>query len=308
MQKILINISQPEKTPKKVSLSLGCFDGIHLGHQELIKKLKTEAQKKDSKSCLCIFQPHPSKILKPNQGFKNLFTIDETIKILRPYNLDYLCLLPFDLDFSKLSAKDFIYSFIYPHFKPKSFVVGYDFLFGFNREGNFNNLREGSKTLDFDLYQVPALFYKDEVISSSRIKKNLSEGNMQEVNQTLGHNFFIEANVIKGDGRGRQIGFPTANLDVSKDKYLPKKGVYVCQVQLAEGLKRAVINLGHCPSFKIDGKMSVELHIIGEDILLYGQNLKVELLSYIRKEIQFSNIFDLKSQIQKDILIAGKYL
>ena len=130
MQKIFINGSQPDQAPKNVCLSLGCFDGIHLGHQQIIKKLKEESKKKQSPSCLCIFQPHPFKILKPDQDFKNLFTTSELEVILKKHDLDYVCMLAFDLNFSKLSAKDFIHSFLYPNFKPSSFVVGYDFLLG----------------------------------------------------------------------------------------------------------------------------------------------------------------------------------
>ena len=301
MKILFLNPDRQEQIPKKVCLSLGCFDGVHLGHQQILKKLKQEAHKKNLSSCLCIFKPHPLRVLKPNLDFKTLYTFQETQKLLKSYSLDYLCVIPFDSNFSKLSAQDFI-SFLNKKFQSiSSLIVGYDFSFGSNREGNFEYLKQASQIYGFDLHQLPAFREGANIVSTSYIKKKLQDAEISKANRLLARPFFIEAFVVSGEGRGKKLGLPTANLSYPKDKFLPKKGVYKVQVEISYEIKKAVMNIGCRPSFKTDSKLSVEVHIPFEKHNLYGKHLKIELLSYIRNEKYFSNSTELKAQIQKDI-------
>ena len=302
MEKIIIDFKNPSLAPKKTLLTLGCFDGIHRGHQEIIKEIQLQAKKHKLKSCLCLFNPHPSQVLKPSQGFKRLFLIEELESILQSYNLDYFCIIPFDLSFAKLSPKDFIYSFIKEQFDPFKIIVGYDFLFGFNRTGKVSYLKEEGEKLKFKVKQLSAVSYEGETVSSSAIKKKLSLGYVDQAMNLLGHPFFIRAKVIKGDGRGRQLGFPTANLLIKPEKQLPKKGVYGCKIRGFSGMKKpAVMNIGTRPSVDSKGCLSVEVHIIDEKLDLYGQDLEVEIIDFIREERLFSGLSQLSEQIKQDI-------
>lgn len=301
MKTIHLIANHQEQIHEEVCLSLGCFDGLHLGHQQILQALQKTAQQKKLASCLCIFRPHPLQILKPELEFKTLFTTTEMQELLQSCSLDYLCVMPFDLAFSKLSASDFV-SFITKKFKKVSdLIVGYDFSFGNNREGDFEVLNRASQTYGFKGHQISAFCHNKDIVSTSRIKNKLQSGMVLEANALLGYSFFIQALVIKGDGRGRTIGFPTANLQLHKDKFLPKRGVYQVQVEVDNKIKKAVMNLGYRPSFKKDSQISLEVHIPSENLDLYGKTLKVEILSYIREEQAFSSFSELQSQIQADI-------
>ena len=302
MEKIIIDFKNPSLAPKKTLLTIGCFDGIHLGHQKIIKEIRLKAKKNKLKSCLCLFDPHPLQVLNPDREFKRLFLIEEIESILQSYDLDYFCIIPFDLNFSKLSPKDFIYFFIKEQFNPSEMIVGYDFSFGFKRAGKVSYLKEEGKKLKFKVNQVSAVSYEDETVSSSMIKKKLSLGRVDQVINLLGHPFLIKAKVVRGDGRGRKLGFPTANLSIKPEKKLPKKGVYACNVRTFDGVERgAVMNIGTRPSIDSKGQLSVEVHIINENLDLYDKDLEVEVRGFIREERFFSKISDLSEQIKQDI-------
>ena len=284
---------------KNSVLSLGGFDGVHLGHQSLIKRLVAVSKEKQIVSCLCLFDPLPFQVLKGEKAFKRLFTIYEMEDLLKNFNLDFSCIISFDKKFSKLSSKEFIQSVLIPHFKPAHIIVGYDFSFSYQKEGNFSVLQSYGKEHDFSVERLAPYLYKEKPISSSRIRKYLALADMEEVKTLLGRPFSIQSRVIKGDGRGKKLGFPTANLQ-PKGKELPPFGVYSGRAQIQKAFKPAVINIGNRPSFK--GSQSfVEAHILDFEGDLYGQVLKLELDSFIRKEQSFSKISDLKRKIRQDI-------
>ncbi|MGI9549448.1 MAG: riboflavin biosynthesis protein RibF, partial [Bdellovibrionales bacterium] len=261
MKKIIIDFKDDGLTPKKTLLTLGCFDGIHKGHQEIIKELQKKAKEYNLKSCLCVFDPHPFQVLNPSQEFKRLFLVDEIEKILAAYSLDYFCIIPFNLDFSKLSPKDFIHSFIKKQFDPFEIIVGYDFSFGFEKKGDISYLKKEGEKLGFKVTQISKKNYHNETVSSSIIKKKLSEGLLDQVMNFLGRPFGIKARVIQGESYGRRLGFPTANLDIKPIKQLPKKGVYACKVSVSGGPpKKAVMNIGTRPTLSSQNKTSTEVH------------------------------------------------
>lgn len=306
MQIKTIDFKNPTLSPKQVVFTLGCFDGIHLGHQKLIEEVQKKAQQNQVKSCLCVFDPHPFEILKPQENFERLLTIKELKGLLHSYNLDYFCTIPFDLKFSQMSAQQFVFSFVKEHFNPYQMIVGYDFSFGHQRQGSFSFLQNSAQKLGFQALQVSPVLREGQAVSSSRIKKEVSLGHMKQAQSLLGHAFFIEALVVQGEGRGRQIGFPTANLQIEKGKKLPKNGVYSCRVfKDGQGME-GVMNVGYRPTFTSKKQVFVEVHLIEKDLNLYGSTLKVEILDFIREERGFSNSFELQKQIQKDIQKALK--
>ena len=301
MKTQIIDFKQAGLVPKKSILSLGCFDGIHLGHQALIKQLLLEAKKKKAPSCLCLFDPLPIQVLKNEKLFKRLFTIEETKELLKPFDLNVLCIVPFNHKFSKLSPEEFVQSFIVHQFDPIKIIVGYDFTFAHQRKGNFSVLKKLADKASFSVEQIDVCLYKKEPVSSSRIRKCLSLAQMEELKALLGRPFFIKAKVVKGEARGRKLGFPTANLQV-KQKELPPFGVYGGRAKIANIWHKAVINIGRRPTFAtVKDSVSIEVHIISVHFDLYDQDLEVELDFFIREEKTFSKVSDLKTAIRQDI-------
>ena len=302
MKTKFIDLGQQDLKLKNSVLSLGSFDGIHLGHQSLIKKLIAVSKEKQAPSCLCLFDPLPFQVLKGKKVFKRLFTIQELEDLLKSFNLNFLCIIPFDKKFSKLSSKEFVHSVLISHFKPAHIIVGYDFSFSYQREGNFSVLQSYGKEHGFSVERLAPYLYKEKPISSSKIRKYLALADMEQVKTLLGRPFSIQSQVVKGDGRGKKLGFPTANLK-PKGKELPPFGVYSGRAQIQKTFKPAVINIGIRPSFKASQSF-VEAHILDFEGNLYGQILKLELDFFIRKEQNFSKISDLKRKIKQDIQIA----
>ena len=301
MKTQVIDFKQAHLAPKGSVLSLGGFDGIHLGHQVLLKRLLFAAKEKKALSCLCLFDPLPHQVLKGQNSFKRLFTIEETQEFLKSFSLDFFCIIPFESSFSKLRPKEFFSSFIMRQFDPVHMVVGYDFSFAYQRKGDFFVLKELANQFGFSVEQVEACLYKNQPISSSRIRKCLSQAQMGELKALLGRPFSIQAKVIRGEARGRQIGFPTANLRVFQ-KELPPFGVYGGRANVAGSWHKAVINIGQRPTFfSNDRSALIEIHIPFFELDLYGQELKIELDFFIRKEKVFSGISELQSAIKRDI-------
>ena len=297
-----IDWNKPELSPKKLTLSLGGFDGIHLGHQFLIKKLVKKAKENKTPSALCIFDPLPFQVLSDIKPFKRLLTLSELESLLKELKLDFFCIIPFNKEISKTSPKDFIESFLIPHFNPKHILIGYDFSFAYKRKGDFSLLKSYQKKYDFSLEKAPVFLQKKKKISSSLIRKHLKLGEVETVKELLGRPFSIESRVIQGSQRARKLGFPTANLKLDGKEY-PCLGVYkaIVTVKHAPTPYKAVVNIGYRPTFCKKLELLVEVYIPGINLDLYGQTLKLELESFIRKEQVFKNSEDLKEQIKKDI-------
>ena len=308
MKKIQLDFSNPSIPPKGCAVTLGCFDGIHLGHQKIICNLKKEALKRKLKTALYMFYPHPQTVLAPEKKFKRLFTLEETQSILEPFGLDFFGVIPFDLRLSKWSPEEFVSSFIVPYLKPRFIVVGYDFSFGSQRQGNVSHLKSLGQNWDFEVQQIPPLSKQGEPVSTSRIKRLLSEGSIRKANALLGREFFFSGTVVRGEGRGRKLGYPTANLS-PPGKLILKNGVYSIQVCFQKVWHKAVLNIGLKPTFfpksikkaTSIGKISFEVHIIHGNFNWYGQNICVKVHRFLREERAFNKISSLKAQIQKDI-------
>jgi riboflavin kinase/FMN adenylyltransferase len=281
------------------SLTLGVFDGIHLGHQALLKRVQ---QQKDSyKRVLVTYHPHPDLILgkRKEEYGTELFTYEEKLSLLQKYDIDVVVFLEFTKELANTTAEDYLKKFLVDKLRAKYIVIGYDQCFGKNREGNFKFLLEKSKKYNFIVEQIDPVIYDGEVVSSSRIRELLKKGEIEKANQLLGKNFFITGTVIKGFQRGRTIGFPTANLDIPTTKVIPKIGVYRGYCEYGGNFYKAMINIGYNPTFN-NQLLSVEAHILDFDKMIYGEQVKFHFVDRIREEKKFSGIEELKEQLEKD--------
>lgn len=318
MKRVDVDFSNPALSPKKCAVALGCFDGVHLGHQEVIRQLKKEALKRKLKTALYLFHPHPQAVLKPQANFKKLFTLREIEALLHSMGLDFFGLIPFNLKISRWSPEEFIKSFLIPQLNPKLWIVGYDFAFGAGRAGKISHLRAFAKDLSFEVQQLPPVLKKGKPVSTSRIKELIAGGSIKQANKLLGREFFFSGNVIKGEGRGKQIGYPTANLLLDTDKIALRKGVYGVQAQFGGKWHPGVMNVGFRPTFfKKSGQGKIvsditkphfEAHIIDGVFELYGKRIRVRVQNFLREERVFNKVEHLKSQIRRDIQKTLKYL
>ena len=282
-------------------VSIGVFDGVHIGHQAIIEKLVKGAHAKNRKSVVITFFPHPAKVLGKINGSLYLTSSEERATLLLGLGVDEVITFPFDLAISRLSALEFVDK-LYKHLKMEKLIVGYDFAFGKDREGNIDKLRVLGKNFHFDVENIPPVILDGDVVSSSRVREALREGNVTLASRLLGRSYRLEGIVVVGDGRGRTIGIPTANLEVWKERILPKNGVYYCKVHLVSGVYAGVTNIGSRPTFdEGNDNQTVETHILDFADDLYGKKIKLDFIQRFRDEKKFPNAEKLISQIKLDI-------
>ena len=289
--------------------TIGYFDGIHLGHKKIIKELVNQAKLNDGKSVLITFWPHPKIVLKKDTNIHFLLSKEDKYKFLKNEGIDIIYLIEFTKDFSKVKAEKFIQEYLVKRLKINKLIIGYNHCFGYNREGNFNYLEKNRGKYHFNIQEIK----KEEInnnfdISSSSIRKEIHEGNLKKANVMLGYNFFIKGKVIKGDGIGKKIGYPTANiLLIDKEKIIPGNGVYVCKIFIENKYYGGMLNIGFRPT--VNGKeRRIEIHIFGLNYDLYDKILKIILIHKIRDEIKFTTLDELKVQLGKDKIKSIKIL
>lgn len=288
-------------------LTIGNFDGVHLGHRRLIQELTNTAQKHSLPSVVCTFRPHPMEIIRPEQMIYRLFDYRDQAEVISDLNVDYLVEEKFTKELSKMSAHDFLDLYVVKYFKPQHIIVGYDFSFGKNREGDFQFLQSYCKDHGIGLTQVPAAEMHGQIISSTAIRKLIEHGDMRKAAEYLGRSYYLRGPVRAGLQRGRALKTPTAN--ISPDiAFVPRKGVYFSRTHVGRQSYFSITNIGINPTFEsVDSNLKVETHIFNFDEDIYGQQLKVELDYFHRDEMKFSTVEMLKEQIQKDIIDAKKY-
>ena len=289
-------------------LTIGSFDGVHRGHQEIIRQMVVTAHAHNSPAVVLSFYPHPAKVLSKRQDFKYLSTPEERNVQLRSLGVDLAVTHPFNLQIAGRSARDFML-----HLKQQlglqELWVGFDFALGRKREGDIPRLSELGEALGYRLHVIDAIRSSEQPISSSLIRTALAEGNIRLTNQLLGQIYGLDGLVIPGDGRGRTIGIPTANLDVWNEKALPKPGVYTCHATFEGQTWGAVANIGYRPTFENRPVLArVETHLLDYHGDLYGKRVRLEFLDRLRDEQRFPNIDALVQQIQADIQIARQQL
>ena len=281
-------------------VTIGTFDGVHIGHRKILDKLIKKAKKKGLKSVLLTFFPHPRMVVQSENNIKLINTIQERIEILGKTDLDYLVIQPFDRSFSNLSAFDFVRDVIVDKLNTHTLVIGYDHRFGKNREGDFEQLKEFSHTFDFEIKEIEAQDINNTAVSSTKIRKALDSGDILTANKYLKQPFFLNGIVVKGQQLGHTIGFPTANIEISETyKLIPKNGVYIVQAIHQEQVYFGMLNIGKRPT--VNGKnKTIEAHLFDFDQNIYGEDLRIVFLDFLREEEKFDGIETLKVQLAKD--------
>ncbi len=297
--KIIQTISNFNSLEKTV-VTIGTFDGIHIGHQKILKDLIETAKKENKKSVLLTFFPHPRMVLQKEVTIQLLNTIEEKSSLLEKMGLDYLIIHPFSKEFSRLTALDFVRDILVNQLNTSRLIIGYDHHFGKNREGNIHQLKEYSSLYDFNVEEIPAQDIDNVSVSSTKIRNALQEGSLKTANNYLGYNYMLNGTVVNGKSLGGKIGFPTANLEVNETyKLIPKTGVYIIKTVIDSVLFYGMMNIGFRPT--VSGKdQTIEAHLFNFNKDLYGKNLRLELLYFLRKEKKFDSIDDLIVQLKLD--------
>ncbi len=283
-------------------VTIGTFDGVHLGHQKIIKRLVELKQKQGGETLLFTFAPHPRKVLFPEQtDLKLITTTEEKCELLKQFGIDNVLVYPFTKEFSQMNADKYISDIIVQGLKTKTLVIGYDHKFGSNREGSIETLKKCAEHYHFDVEEISAQEINQLNISSTRIRKAIEEGDLTTANEFLGYTFFVSGKVVQGKQLGRQIGYPTANIQISDvDKLIPKIGVYAVNVEHQQKRYKGMLNVGVNPTTDTDNKIKVEVNIFNFDQEIYGDTIKVEFVKRIRDEEKFANLEELKQALAND--------
>ncbi len=287
-------------TSKKTVVTIGTFDGVHMGHRKILDKVITEADLRNEESVVLTFYPHPRFILNENSDLKLLNTIEEKTELLSKTGLDALIIHPFSKEFANLSAEEFVKNILVDQLHISKIIIGYDHKFGKNRTADIHDLIQFGAKYNFEVEQITAQELDEIAVSSTKIRTALREGNITLANNYLGYPYSLSGKVIHGNKIGRTIGFPTANIQMADTfKLIPKKGVYVVRCLIKDQLVKGVMNIGNRPT--VDGtSLSIEVHLLDFDATLYGFEISVYLLDFIRKEQKFENLEALTSQIEDD--------
>ena len=289
-------------------VTIGAFDGVHIGHQEILKNLINTAKSEDKKSVVVTFFPHPRMVLEKNPTIKLLNTLNEKIALIEAAGIDFLYIIPFNQEFANLSANDFILEILIKQLNTKALYIGYDHLFGKNREGNFKLLKEKGTILNFSVHKIDALRIKEVEISSTKIRKALTDGAILKANDFLGYFYFITGTVVKGKNIGEKISFPTANIKVKEShKLIPKNGVYVVKSFIDNKTVYGMMNIGNRPT--VNGKnQTIEVHFFNFNQYIYGEVIQVEFLTRLRDEQKFESLDALKNQLKTDQINAEDFI
>ncbi len=281
-------------------VTIGTFDGVHVGHQKIITKLLQTAKDSNLESLVLTFFPHPRMVLQDNTELKLLNTIEERIQLLAKCGLQNLVVHPFDQSFSRLTAEEFVQTIIAEQFNCRKMIIGYDHRFGRNRTATIEDLIVYGEKYHFEVEQISAEEIQDVTVSSTKIRKAIEEGNVTLANSYLGYAYLLTGTVKKGKGIGRTIDFPTANLHIGATyKLIPKNGVYIVQANWRDKLLKGIMNIGFNPT--VNGEhQSIEIHFFDFNADLYGNILQIEVLTRIRDEHKFETLVDLQQQLQRD--------
>lgn len=303
---IIYTLNSLPKDIKNPVVITGNFDGLHKGHQALFKKAIERAVDIDGTSLVITFEPHPIKVMSP-QKLKPLITVSEQKQeLVADFGIDILLLIQFTLEFAAISARDFVKNILVDTVGMKEIVVGYDYAFGHNREGNIELLREMGQQFNFAVHQLGSVYTGETLVSSTSIRNLIIEGNISEANRLIGRSYQIRGEVTEGRKRGGSLlGYATANLKLA-DGLIPKEGVYIVTVESGGKIYQGLTNIGYNPTFK--GKtLSIETHIFGLSENIIKQKIKINFLSHLRDEIAFASPKELSQQITQDIRQAREF-
>lgn len=293
---------------KKRYIALGVFDGVHLGHQKLIKLTVDEARKNDGISVVATFDPHPDIIINPESNVFLVTTLDERISLIKDLNVDVFLVIKFNKMMSKLSPEDFISKILVDSLQVKELFVGFNYKFGFQGKGNTDILREYGKSYKFKTNILKPVVVNNTIISSTIIKDYIGSGEIEKARKLLGHDIMISGRVISGRGRGRKLlNFATANIETPSEKIIPVNGVYLVEIEIDNRKYYGLMNIGVKPTFR-ETERTIEVHIINFNKKIYNKKVVINVLQKIREEKYFNHPGLLKKQIENDISTANKII
>lgn len=311
-------------------LTIGTFDGVHLGHRQILTQLKTEAKRIKGETVIITFHPHPRKIVDSTKPpIQLLNTIEEKIELLESLQIDHLVVVPFDERFSQMSAEEYVEHFLIEKFHPHTIIIGYDHRFGKGRTGDYLLLEEYSSKLHFKLIEISPHVISENAVSSTRIRQALSQGDIIAASRLLGYDYFFQGKVVEGNKLGRTLGYPTANIEIEDpEKLVPANGIYVVEASLLSGDRSVVsgrwsvvsekdtavidlhlkgmMSIGVRPTLS-DGKFMIEVNIFDFNRDIYGKTLRVYVKKYLRPEVKFDSLDALKEQLAIDKLDSLRY-
>ncbi|NRT12965.1 bifunctional riboflavin kinase/FAD synthetase [Flavobacterium sp. 14A] len=293
---------------KKTILTLGTFDGVHIGHKKILEKVTQGTENSKYESLVLTFFPHPRMVLQEQSEIKLLNTIPEKIELLEGIGIENLIVHPFDETFSRLTAEDFVETVLVGKLNIKKIIIGHDHRFGRNRTANIDDLIEYGHKYGFEVEQISVQEINAISVSSTKIRQALSDGDMTLANNYLDYEYFISGSVVKGKQLGRTIGFPTANLHIEEGyKLIPKNGAYIVKSSIDNKVVHGIMNIGFNPTVKSE-KLAIEVHFIDFNEDLYDKKITVSLLHYLRPEQKFDSLNDLTTQLNFDKKTAINYI
>lgn len=296
------------KSTIQTTITIGTFDGVHLGHQSILKKLVDAKNLENYESVLLTFFPHPRMVLQQDASIKLLNTIEEKAELLDKFGIDNLIIHPFDTAFSNLSAEEFVKEILVDKLNIHKIIIGHDHRFGKNRTADINDLISFGKKYNFEVEQISAQEINEIAISSTKIRKALLESDVRLANQYLGYAYFISGKVIEGKKIGRTISFPTANIEIKENyKLLPKNGVYIVSSKIDGIIYFGMMNIGKNPTIG-ENEQSIEVHFFELNRDIYNENLKISILEHIREEKKFNSLSELQAQLEKDKSFSLDYI
>lgn len=281
-------------------ITMGGFDGVHLGHQCIIQLMKKKASAIQGETIVITFEPHPRLVLEPNDTDFKLLTIqEEKIELFKQHGIDHLIFLPFTKEFAQTSSKEFVQKILVDKLQVKELVIGFNHRFGIYREGNFNKLVDFGKQFGFNVSEVTACQIESNTISSTKIRKAINNSEIEKTNTWLGYPYFITGRVVLGNQIGRGLNYPTANIKVNPLKLIPSTGVYASRTEINGILYKSMTYIGTRPTLDTK-KPTIETHIFDFNEDLYGKDIKIQFLTKTRNQIRFNNTDELKIQLEKD--------
>ena len=297
---------------KNAVLTIGTFDGVHRGHQQILDQLLKEAAAIDGTPIVITFFPHPKQVVSQGKSNVNpiqlLNTPEEKYQLLSQQGIEHIVVVAFDQEFAEQTAEAYIKDFLVNHFHPHTIIIGYDHRFGNNREGDYKLLEAGAEMYDYRVKEIPEHVLKNITISSTRVRTSLLAGDIDTAATYLGYHYFFSGKVMQGNQLGRTIGYPTANLLLNNElKLVPANGVYAVQVELDGRALKGMMNIGLRPTVNGTDRV-IEVNIFDFDEMIYGSTLKITLVKHLRNEVKFKGMDDLKDQLGKDKVNAVNVL
>ena len=288
-------------------LTIGSFDGIHLGHRQIMNQTIQAAKDLNCDSALLTFNPHPLEVVAPAAAPKFLTTYQQKINLIKEIGINRIIFKRFDQEFAQMSYQDFIKNYLVDRFSVKKIIVGEDFRCGYQSKGTPDRISELGAKYDFEVETIESIKINGEEIGSTYIRRLIEEGAVSKVKKQLGRNFKIDCEVVSGDGRGRKLGYPTANLHPLTDYVLPPAGVYACRVEIQGEVYDGVVNLGYRPTFNKED-FTIEVFVFDFSDTIYNQKVELEFVKHIREELDFATREELIAKIKEDVAIAKEIL